>query len=305
MKRLAELLTQRRLAEGLTPSALENVSFFKTARPVPRSPLIYEPGIYVVAQGAKYGYLGDRRFRYDADNYLVVSVATPFECEACASPEDPVTGIHLAMDIPMLHELALGLDQAPPSGRSPNERSPSGLGAARMTPELANAVLRLATFLESDLEAVLLGPGAVREIYYRVLMGGHGHSLFALLNHNSNFSRIAATLKVIHTHYMRKLDVEQLADAANMSPSSFHKAFKEVTTDSPLQYLKKVRLNKARELLLQERTKAYIAAERVGYESQSQFSREFKRYFGQGPADMLRDMREAVAAPDRAAMGMP
>lgn len=291
MSNLAHLLARFELDEGLTPSRLDGVCFFKTAHDLPRTPLIYEPGIYVVAQGHKIGYLGDRQFRYDADNYLVVSMATPFECEALGSSEEPVMGIYLGMNIPMLHELALRLGQETPHQRYLNGTPPSSLDSTRMDSEMKSAVIRLVKALESKVEADILGPGVVKEIFYHVLMGGLSSSLFALLNQNCNFARIARTLKVIHCDYRKKLDVESLAETANMSISTYHRAFKEITTDSPMQYLKKVRLNKARDLLLQEQTKTYIAAEQVGYESQSQFSREFKRYFGQGPANLIREMR--------------
>jgi AraC-like DNA-binding protein len=100
-------------------------------------------------------------------------------------------------------------------------------------------------------------------------------------------------LKVMQSDYSAKIDVEQLASAARMSASAFHRAFKEITSDSPMQYLKKVRLTKARDLMVQENMRAYIAADRVGYESSSQFSREFKRYFGRSPAEMIREVRAA------------
>ena len=98
-------------------------------------------------------------------------------------------------------------------------------------------------------------------------------------------------MKIMQSDYAGKLDVEQLANTARMSASAFHRAFKEITSDSPMQYLKKVRLTKARDLMVQENMKAYIAADKVGYESSSQFSREFKRYFGQSPAEMMREIR--------------
>ena len=298
MSNLAHLLARFELNEGFTPSRLEGVCFFKTEHHVPRMPLIYEPGIYVVAQGHKVGYLGHRQFRYDVNNYLVVSIATPFECEAFGSSEEPLMGIFVGMNIPMLHDLALRLSQETTHQRYFNGILPSSLDSARMDSEMESAVVRLVKFLESEMEADILGPGVVKEIFFRVLMGSQSSSLFALLNQNSNFARIASTLKVIHSDYMKKIDVDRLAEAANMSLSTYHRVFKEITTDSPMQYLKKVRLNKARDLLLQEQTKAYIVAEKVGYESQSQFSREFKRYFGQGPADLIREMRANITSPD-------
>jgi len=111
--------------------------------------------------------------------------------------------------------------------------------------------------------------------------------------HGGTFSQVARALMVMQNDYAAKVDVEQLASTARMSSSAFHRAFKEITSDSPMQYLKKVRLTRARDLMVQESMKAYMAADMVGYESSSQFSREFKRYFGQSPAEMMRELRPA------------
>jgi transcriptional regulator GlxA family with amidase domain len=115
--------------------------------------------------------------------------------------------------------------------------------------------------------------------------------LYALALHSGTFSQMALVLKIMQNDYAKKLDVEQLADTAHLSVSAFHRAFKEITSDSPMQYLKKIRLSKAKDLMVQESLKAYMAADRVGYESSSQFSREFKRHFGYSPAEMVRELR--------------
>ncbi len=129
-------------------------------------------------------------------------------------------------------------------------------------------------------------------ILYRALCGTQAPVLYSLAMYNSGtFSKVAQVLKIMQSDYAEKLDVEQLADMAHMSTSAFHRAFKNITSDSPMQYLKKIRLTKARDFMMQESMKSYIAADRVGYESPSQFSREFKRYFGQSPAEMMRELR--------------
>lgn len=136
-------------------------------------------------------------------------------------------------------------------------------------------------------------PGIVREIIYRALTGAQASSLFALANHSGNFSRIAHVLRIIQTRYAEKMDVEFLAGEAHMGASAFHQAFKEITSESPMQYLKKIRLTKAKQMIMKEKLKTYIAADCVGYESASQFSREFKRYFGISPSAV---MKEPLAA---------
>jgi AraC-like DNA-binding protein len=129
------------------------------------------------------------------------------------------------------------------------------------------------------------------EFHIALLCGTQAPLLYSLAMHNGTFSQVARALKAIQSNYAGKIDVEQLANTARMSASTFHRAFKEITSDSPMQYLKKIRLTKAKDLMVQENLIAYIAADKVGYESSSQFSREFKRYFGQSPAEMIRELR--------------
>ncbi len=275
---------------GLFESRIQGVGLFQETNPMPRKPMVYDPGICIVVQGRKIGHLGGRKFQYDANNYLVTSVTMPFECETFASPEEPLRGLFISIDMAQLHDLIGRLELAPPNGIG---GLPLGIGPAVMGAEMADAIGRLLRCLQSDTDAEILGPGLVREILYRALCGTQAPVLYSLAMHGGAFSQVARALKVIQNDYSAKVDVEQLATSARMSASAFHRAFKEITSDSPMQYLKKVRLTKARDLIVQENMKAYIAADKVGYESTSQFSREFKRYFGQSPAEMMREMRAA------------
>ena len=170
---------------------------------------------------------------------------------------------------------------------------PLGIGPAAMDEGMMDATVRLVKCLLSETETRVLGPGLVREILFRVLQGPQAPLLHALAAYNSNFAMVARALRLMQRDFGEKLDIDRLAGEAQMSTSAFHRAFREVTSDSPMQYLKKVRLNKARDLILQAEMKAYMAADRVGYESASQFSREFKRYFGKTPAEVRREARAA------------
>jgi len=278
---------------GSSESRLKGVRFFKSTYPIPRKPIVYDPGICIVAQGHKIGYLGGQKFQYDADHYLVSSVTMPFECETFASPEDPLLGLYIDIDMSQLHDLIGRLGLQPELGNNADRGLPRGLGPAVLDEDMAEAINRLLKCLQSDTESQILGPGLVREILYRALCGAQAPVLYSLAMHSGTFSQVAYALKVMQSDYAAKLDVEQLAGKARMSASAFHRAFKEITSDSPMQYLKKVRLTKAKNFIVQENMKAYIAADRVGYESSSQFSREFKRYFGQSPAEMIRELRAA------------
>ena len=286
MSELIELIERFKLPEGLNESRYKGVSLFKVCQYVPRRPVMLEPGICIVAQGKKIGYLGDQIFQYDENNYLVTSVAIPFECETFATPEKPLLGIYIEIDLRQLHDL---ISQMSPEAGLRSVRTkvlPRGIGPAFLDDDIKDAAVRMLKCLHSETESRILGPGLIREVLFRALGGGQAPLLYALAMHNGLFSQVAGALNLIQRQYSNKLDVEKLADTAHMSVSAFHKAFKIVTSDSPMQYLKKVRLSRAKDFIVQERMKTYIAADKVGYESPSQFSREFKRYFGQSPAKM-------------------
>jgi len=294
MSRIAELLKNVPLADGgASESRLKGVLFFKETQNIPRRPMVYDPGICIVAQGHKIGYLGGQKFRYDANHYLVTTVTMPFECETFATPEEPLLGLYIDVDMAQLHDLIGRLGFQTEVGNVSRRSLPRGIGPAVMDNDMADATTRLIKCLQSDAESQILGPGFVREILYRALRGTQAPVLYSLAMHSGTFSQVAHALKTMQNDYAAKIDVDQLAKTARMSASAFHRAFKEITSDSPMQYLKKVRLTRARDLIVQENMKSYIAADQVGYESPSQFSREFKRYFGQSPAEMIREVRVA------------
>ena len=136
-----------------------------------------------------------------------------------------------------------------------------------------------------------MGQSLIREVMFHVLSGPQAAPLFALVSHNTHLSRLERVLKHLHDNYQTELDVELLASMANMSTSTFHRNFRQVTASSPIQYVKKMRLNRARELLLDQGLKVKQAAAQVGYDSPTQFSREFKRYFGLSPQECGRVSR--------------
>ena len=167
-----------------------------------------------------------------------------------------------------------------------------------METKLEEAVLRLLEALSSTTEAKLLGPSIVREITYRVLTGSQGGRLRAALEQSGHFGRIAKILHRIHHHYAGRLDVSSLAKEANLSVPAFHAHFKNVTDTSPIQYIKNIRLHRARLIMIRKGVNAATASEQVGYESASQFSREFKRLFGRSPIEETRHLRQILSLAD-------
>jgi AraC-like DNA-binding protein len=289
--RMVSLLERLAPNEGYTQSALEGVRFMRSNRPLGRTPVLYEPSIVIVCQGRKLGFLGEEVYVYDAQHYLILSVPLPFSTETEASEAEPMLAVTLRLDLIELTDLILVIDR---SGRH-QQGTPLGIVSTPLQGDLAEATLRLLQALSSPLDAEILGPAIVREICYRVLIGERGAAMRAALAHQGRFGRVAKALRRIHTDYAQSLDVSSLAEEAGMSVPAFHVNFRTVTLTSPIQYIKSTRLHQARLLMIRDGLTAASASARVGYESPSQFSREFKRFFGRSPVDEARDMRASFA----------
>jgi AraC-like DNA-binding protein len=288
-RRMVELLEQLATLDGTHESPVEGVKFLRSGRSLGRIPVMYEPSIVIVAQGRKRGYLGDQRFVYDARNYLTLTVPLPFECETETAAEGPFLAIAVRIDLALLSELVMRMGAPGRGGESsPKE---SSVTATPMDAALSDAVVRLLESMQVPTDATVLGPQILREIVYRVLRGRRGGALQSLMQMDPARIQVHRVMHRMHSEYTKPFDVTRAATDAGMSVSALHHHFKTMTATSPLQYLKSVRLHKARMLMVQESVGAAIAAERVGYESASQFSREFKRLFGMSPVHETERLR--------------
>lgn len=288
--RMIALLDRLAPCEGYTLSALDGVKFMRADQPIARMPVLYEPCIVIVCQGRKKGYLGDQFYIYDANHYLVLSVPLPFESETEASAKEPMLAVAIRIDLREAAELVLALE----NGKAAAPATPSGIFSTPLSENMSDALLRLLEVLTVPQDATILGPAIVKEILYRVLTGPQGGAIHASLTQQSHFGKIGKALRRIHSNYQGQLDVGTLAKEAGMSVAAFHANFKAVTLASPIQYLKTTRLHKARLLMVQDGASAATAAHTVGYESTSQFSREFKRFFGRTPIQEASLMKSAL-----------
>jgi AraC-like DNA-binding protein len=293
---LAPLVAALAPGEGYTPTALDSVRLLRSDRPLARTPVLYDPGIVIVCQGRKRGYFGQRTYVYDAHQYLAVSVPVPFTMETDATADAPLLALYLHLDFPLAAALMLEIDR---HGGVPGAGAPQSLLSSPIDPPLHQAVQRLLQALAAPMDAAILAPQLLRELYYRILTGPQGHTLRAALAMQGHFGRIGQALRYLHAAYAQPLTVAQLAQKAGMSTPSFHSHFKAVTCASPLQYLKSTRLHQARLLMLREGMTAAAACHAVGYESPSQFNREFKRLFGLTPAREVQRMRAHFAVPPK------
>ena len=263
-------------------TSIPGVHLLYGTMPRQRSPVMYEPGIIFLFSGHKTGYLNGRVFHYDANEYLLLTVPLPFECETRATPEEPLAGMRINIDLLQLQSLVMDIGE---DDSFCPQASADGINSVELSEDILCAAERLLDVLEHPLDAKILGKQIIRELLYQVLRGPRGGALLALVTRQTHFSQISRVIRRIETRYTENLTVDQLAADANMSVSAFHHNFKSVTSTSPLQYLKSYRLHKARLLMLHDGMKASAAAIHVGYESASQFSREFKRYFGVTPGE--------------------
>ncbi len=287
---LGELLSGLATVEGFAPTCLPDVQLMRSTGIHPYRAVSYDASIVIIAQGEKRGRVGTQQFTYDAHNYLVLSVPLPFECETVGTPGEPMLGLAVRVDPAVVAGLLLQLHGASPATSGPIR----AIGTAPLTPKLSAAAARLADCLRSPVEARILGPPIVREITYHALCGPQGAALRCLVSPQSPFERVARALHRIHLEYAKPLTVSGLAREAGMSVSTFHANFKAVTGHPPQRYLQTVRLHKA-EVLIAAGGSVAEAARGVGYESPSQFSREFKRLFGATPKEVADRLREAPA----------
>jgi AraC-like DNA-binding protein len=276
--------------EGYTESAVEDVRLTRSTQCASKTPVMSDPCIAIALQGRKRAHFGNDVLQFDADHYLVIAIPTPFTSTTEASVEEPFLGLSIRVDRTTLADLMFAIDQT----TSEVLAMPKGMMTTRMDQRLRETVLRLLEALNSPLEARVLGPAIVREICFRVLMGEQGAAMRAALTSQGQFGRIAKALRRIHADYAADMDVGMLAAEASMSIPAFHVHFKSVTHCSPIQYLKSARLHQARLLMARNDMTAQAASAQVGYESPSQFSREFKRYFGRSPREEADAMRRIL-----------
>jgi len=291
---MIELLGALAPDEGYNLTALPSVRVLRSNRPLSRTPVLYDPGIVIVCQGRKRGYFGGQLYLYDEQHYLAVSVPVPFSMETDATEEHPLLALYLHLDFTLAAELAVQIDR---EGLTEHVQAPQSMMSTPMDDAMKASVLRFLESMTRPLEAAVLGPSLLRELYFRVLTGEQGSSMRQALAMKGQFGRIGRSLRLIHAGYAQQLDVTQLAREAGMSVPSFHSHFKAITQVSPMQYLKSTRLHQARLLMVRQDLTAEAASHAVGYTSASQFSREFKRLFGLTPAAEATRMRETFAIP--------
>ena len=268
---------------------IPGVSLHQRTAPTPPCRMTYHPGVIVVAQGSKRVNLGRASFTYDESRFLLTAVDLPIvSWVAEATEKVPCLVLSLKLDMSMVREL-LTLEEIHVEGAPPD--SPA-MSTGETTPEFIDACCRLLDLLDSPQDIPFLSGLIQREIIYRILRGPEGARLRAVATLGDQSHRTAKAIAWITANYAKPLRVEELAQLANMGVSTLHHHFRLLTSMSPLQYQKQLRLQSARSLMLNDGLDAASAAFEVGYESATQFSREYSRFFGQPP---MRDIRALLS----------
>ena len=282
--------TERQAGTSPFASPIEGLGILRSDHPKPPSHLIFRPAMCIVAQGAKWANFGGVHFEYRAGQALVVGVETPsigrvFE----ANPSEPCLVLILELDLAVMHSVAEGLDAPPKASGEPGR----GVFVTDFQGPLADCALRLVRLLDTPQAIPALYPGIMREICYWLLTGPHGGDIARLALKNSPSQPVISAIHSLRDRYRDKIRIEELADLAHLSVSAFHRQFKALTSLTPLRYQKQLRLLDARRLMVSHGFNVEAAAFEVGYESPSQFSREYARMFGAPPKRDLNKLQSA------------
>jgi AraC-like DNA-binding protein len=267
---------------GASPflTAIEGLVILRSEVEKQPMPLIYKPSLCVVAQGEKWAMFGRQQFVYREGQALVVSVEAPaFGRVSKASPRRPFLGVIIEFDLAIMRDVLQSLEAPPKPGREIG----GGVFVTDFSGPMADAVTRMVRLLDTPKAIPILYPAAMREICYWLLTGPHGREAARIALASGHAQRVVAAIHALRERFDEPVRVEALARIARISPSAFHRQFKALTSMTPLQYQKQLRLLEARRLMVADAANAETAAFHVGYESASQFSREYARMFGAPP----------------------
>jgi len=289
VRELAQLIEQYAGTDGIHTTAIPRLILYRASRLEEPMHAVYEPAVCIVAQGRKQSIAGEDVYIYDAEKYLVVSVGIPAVGQILeASSDKPFLCMALSLDPGAIAALMLETDVE----RAGREQPGSALSVSALEPGMLDACIRLVRLLGSPHDIPILAPLAEKEILYRLLRGDQATRMSQIASAENRLQDVNRAISWIKRNFRAAFSVESLASEARMSPSALHQNFKTVTGTSPLQFQKHIRLLEARRLMLSQAVDAAVAAHAVGYESPSQFSREYRRLFGAPP---VRDIAQLKA----------
>lgn len=291
-EQIKELIKRRLPEAGLLDTALKGVQLFRVTESIPCMPAVYEPTVVAILSGSKEAVLDGEHHVYGSNKYLLCPMTLPVEAGTpLASEDNPLLGVMIALEPRMMRELTMEIEAASGAVRKSRDGAPSALALASWDGRFTQALLRLLDLLDNPVDLEVLGHGRLRELCYAVLLGEAGAAARRVFGVGNE---IARTIDYFSTHLNDQITIDDMAGHVGMSRAVFHRRFKEATTMAPIQFVKSMRLNHAAMKIAEGKTVSE-AAWAVGYQSASQFSREFKRMYGQSP----RQWSNAAQAPKR------
>ncbi|MFA5123631.1 AraC family transcriptional regulator N-terminal domain-containing protein [Zavarzinia sp.] len=287
-ERMAAVIARHLDHDGAAATAVPGLTLHRRTVAMEPGAFLYEPSFAFIVRGTKRVVLGEESYHYDQSHFLLTAVGLPTVAQVLgASAAEPYLSIRQDIDLQMARDLIAEVDQ-----QAPAAAMGAGMAVGPVTPAFAEAVARLLDLLDRPAEIPILARSIQREILYRVLTGPVGGRLRQAVETGTQTNRVSAAIRWIRENFDRPLRIEDLAAVAGMGESTLHHHFRALTAMSPLQYQKHLRLHEARRLMIAERLDAGSAALRVGYESPTQFNREYRRLFGVPPK---RDVRAILA----------
>ncbi|EIJ6614663.1 AraC family transcriptional regulator [Vibrio parahaemolyticus] len=288
-QKLAKLIDRWTGNANQYDTPISGLRFSRWTTPTPPTSYTHNPSICLIAQGRKRVLLGEESFIYDANHFLISSVDLPIIANIIeASEEQPYLGLIMELDLTEISQLIVDSELA----FTQSKEAQKGIAVGELSESLLDAFVRLAELLDEGQNIKILAPIIKREIFYRLLMSEQGTRLHQIVTAGSHSHQIAKAIDWLKNNFVKPLSVGDLASYTGMSKSSFYTHFRSMTSMTPLQFQKKLRLSEARRLMLTENLDAMAATFKVGYESPSQFSREYSRLFGAPPSKDIKLLRE-------------
>ncbi|MEP7734720.1 AraC family transcriptional regulator [Vibrio parahaemolyticus] len=288
-QKLAKLIDRWTGDANQYDTPISGLRFSRWTTPTPPTSYTHNPSICLIAQGRKRVLLGEESFIYDANHFLISSVDLPIIANIIeASEEQPYLGLIMELDLTEISQLIVDSELA----FTQSKEAQKGIAVGELSESILDAFVRLAELLDEGQNIKILAPIIKREIFYRLLMSEQGTRLHQIVTAGSHSHQIAKAIDWLKNNFVKPLSVGDLASYTGMSKSSFYTHFRSMTSMTPLQFQKKLRLSEARRLMLTENLDAMAATFKVGYESPSQFSREYSRLFGAPPSKDIKSLRE-------------
>jgi len=280
-QKIKRLIENRVTEDGMMGTGIRGVQLFRVTEPLRCAPAVYSPTVVAIVNGEKEAILDGNTYIYDNNQYMCCTITMPIEAGTPkASPDNPLLGVYISLDTRVMTELTIEMESAAGAIRKPKAGPlPQGLALANWDDTFTEALLRLLQLGDSPTDTMVLGDGRLREVYYTILKGNAGDSVRRAFGVGNE---IARAIEYLSLNLDKAVTIEDMATQVGMSRAVFHRKFKQATTMSPIQFAKSMRLNTAA-MKMAVGMNVNDAAMEVGYASSSQFSREFKRVFGQSP----------------------